>query len=97
MSGYCFTSLARDDLDQIAEYIAERNPTAAERLVKLIHENIKRLVEFPEAGFLRSDFGRDIRSMPVGTYIIFYRIAQKEIEVIRILHASRDIPRLFGQ
>jgi plasmid stabilization system protein ParE len=35
------------------------------------------------------------RSSAVGNYVIFYRVREDGIEVVRVLHAARDIPEFF--
>ena len=35
--------------------------------------------------------GSDIRSMPVGRYVIFYLPLPSGIEIVRVLHGARDI------
>jgi len=29
-------------------------------------------------------------------YIVFYRVADPGVEVVRVLHAARDIDKIFG-
>jgi toxin ParE1/3/4 len=36
-----------------------------------------------------------LRSFPVGDYLVFYREADQGIEIVRVLHGSRDIAALF--
>jgi toxin ParE1/3/4 len=36
-----------------------------------------------------------LRSSPVGSYLVFYLPLPDGIEVIRVLHGSRDLDRLF--
>ncbi|HEU5126240.1 MAG TPA: type II toxin-antitoxin system RelE/ParE family toxin [Verrucomicrobiae bacterium] len=37
----------------------------------------------------------DLRSFPVGNYSIFYCPLDAGIKVVRVLHSSRDMPKLF--
>ncbi|HEY5341612.1 MAG TPA: type II toxin-antitoxin system RelE/ParE family toxin [Candidatus Aquilonibacter sp.] len=46
---------------------------------------------FPNAGRIRPEFGVGIRSFPILPYVAFYRVQRRRIEIIRILHAHRDI------
>ena len=46
-------------------------------------------------GHMRSDYQGKYLSHVVGNYIIFYRVANSEVEVHRVLHAARDISRLL--
>ena len=44
-----WTDEALDGLNQIAEYIAVRNPQAAKKLVQTVFEKVSRVERFPES------------------------------------------------
>ena len=46
----------------------------------------------PEMGERRPDLGRKVRHFPVGDYVVFYRPIEGGVELLRVLHGSRDIP-----
>ncbi|CCE01898.1 type II toxin-antitoxin system RelE/ParE family toxin [Bradyrhizobium sp. STM 3809] len=52
---------------------------------------LQTLATNPFAGRERSDLGRGLRRFPVGSYVLFYIPATDAIEVVRILHAARDV------
>lgn len=58
---------------------------------------MKALSHFPEIGRARPEFGRDLRSVLVSPYIVFYRIEQDEIQILRILHGRRDLKTFFDE
>ncbi len=95
MSGCKFTPEAIDDLRAILEHIARDSPQAAVRVVDSLEEHCKELVRFPEMGRCRKELADGLRSLPSGSYMIFYRVAQGRVEVIRVLHGARDIPSVF--
>jgi toxin ParE1/3/4 len=76
---------------EIWQYIADDNETAATALLHRFDRAIQTLAANPLAGRERPELGRDIRSFPVGHYILFYVPVQNAIEVVRILHGARDI------
>jgi len=41
------------------------------------------------------EFGPDIRTIPIGRYIVLLRVAGSKVTVLRIVHGARDLPRLF--
>ncbi|WP_244443170.1 type II toxin-antitoxin system RelE/ParE family toxin [Bradyrhizobium sp. Ai1a-2] len=45
----------------------------------------------PRAGRAREDLAPKLRSFPVGNYLIFYVPVPDGIEVVRVMHARRDI------
>jgi toxin ParE1/3/4 len=55
------------------------------------------LVSNPGMGRKRDSLALNLRSFPVGNYLIFYRPINQGIEVIRILHGARDILSLFEE
>jgi toxin ParE1/3/4 len=89
------TSQAHLDFVEAALRIAEENPTAADRWLDIIDEKCRSLVRMPELGRKRPDLAPELRSLPVGNFVIFYRPIPDEIQVIRVLHGARDIPTLF--
>ena len=46
-------------------------------------------------GRKRDELLPNLRSFPVGSYLIFYHPINQGIEVVRVLHGSRDIPNFF--
>lgn len=95
MPSFRFLPLARDDLNEIWEYIAQDNLNAAENLVERIEELCQLLAQHPHLGRRREELAAGLRSFPAGSYIIFYQLITDGIEIVRVLHSSRDIDSLF--
>jgi toxin ParE1/3/4 len=87
--------LALKDLDDIAEYISIDNPNAARNLVKLLWEQTQILKNHPNIG--RPGRVIDTRELVVDNtkYIIPYRVVNEQIQILRVLHASRKWPKVF--
>lgn len=90
-----FNSLAQEDLVEIFEYIALDNPIAADQVLDKIDNAIVMLADFPDAGRERPEIDTGLKSFPVSNYIIFYQHDETQLEVIRVLHAARDMERLL--
>ncbi|MBC8242204.1 MAG: type II toxin-antitoxin system RelE/ParE family toxin [Alphaproteobacteria bacterium] len=90
-----FTAMAEADLGDIAYFIARDNPERAVTFVDEIIAHCHRIAALPALGRDRVELGRDIRSMPHDRYIIFYRIVEAGIEIVRVLHSARDIGTVF--
>jgi len=86
---------AADDLEAIDIYLSQFDPLAAWRTIELIRSRARRLLEMPERGRTRSELGVGIRSLPIGKYVLFYRIDRSNIEIVRVLHGARDIRTLM--
>ncbi len=96
-------SLAVRDLGEAYLYIGEDSLEAAERLLDAVERSIELLLENPGAGSprrFRSTRTRGIRSWALSdfpNYLIFYRVAGDDLEILRFLHGARDLPRFFEE
>jgi toxin ParE1/3/4 len=61
--------------------------------LRLIHDTIRRLAEFPEIAAPRPELREGLRSAPVREHRIYYRFANQTIRVARVLHKARDVER----
>jgi len=84
-------------LSDIWDYVAEHSVERADKLLDLIHEKCLTLAEFPEMGRARHELLVNLRSSVVRNYVIFYQQIPDGIEVLRVLHGARDIPRAFDE
>ena len=84
MSRYIFGRDAADDLDQIWDYIARDNVSAADRLIDKLFEAFEELAKNPALGHSRRDItNANVRFWPVGNYLIIYVTASKSrIEIV---------------
>jgi toxin ParE1/3/4 len=48
-------------------------------------------------GRKRPELRTDLRSFPIGNFVVFYQQIEGGIDVIRLLHGSRDIEEEFKQ
>jgi len=86
---------ARVNLLEIHAYISRDDHDAAKRVVRKIWDTIVFLSENPVAGRSREDLSPDLRSYPVGNYLVLFRIDRTEIKVSRVVHGARDLDALF--
>lgn len=93
---YTFTNQARQDLNEIIEYISRNNPAAAINLVRSIDEKCETLTNFPHMGKSYENLLPQLRSVPVSNYVIFYRQVQNGIQVLRVLSGYRDFEAIFS-
>ena len=92
---------ASSDLDEVYRYIALENPDAAKRLLKAAKEDFNKLSDMPGMGALRvyPKHLAHIRSWPISrfrNYLIFYQPIEGGIEVIRVLHAARNVDSMVA-
>ncbi|MDJ0765872.1 MAG: type II toxin-antitoxin system RelE/ParE family toxin [Myxococcota bacterium] len=86
---------AHRDLEEIHDYIAMDSPNAADDFIALLIDKFKLLSSQPEMGRQRPELQEGIRSLPVKTYNIYYRIIGDSVEILRVLSGYQDISRLF--
>ena len=91
-----FTESALSDLDEIAEYIAQDHPNSAASFVKELLAVCERLTLAP-MGYIAigNANGRVIRMRPHKRYLIFYTVTDETVEVVHVLHGSRDYARIL--
>lgn len=90
---------AERDLDSIGDYAAERSDSldTAYRVLDAIEETIQFVAKHPNAGQARPDLDGTVCHFPVKAYnyVVFYRPSPGGIELVRVLHGSRDVPNVF--
>ena len=86
---------AEADAVEIWAYIAEDNPAAADSLLDRIDAMVRTLATQPYLGKTLADLAPDLRFMPIGAYLIFYRPIEDGVEIVRLLHSARDVTAEF--
>ncbi len=90
-----WTTEAEKWLRDIHDYIAQDNPTTAQRVVTAIYEKAQMLKDFPEIGYkYRSELEGEIRILLYGHYRIAYLIKSKDlIDILGVFHGAMEIDR----
>lgn len=82
-------------MEQIFEYIAVElcNPAAALGQMNEFEKAFENISIFPEScPYIRNEYVRDssIRKSVVNNYIVFYRVRNTEVQIIRVLYGMRN-------
>lgn len=88
-----WTRLAERDLDDIAAFIGQDSPAAAARVVlELIDRTEELLTRHVALGRPGRVLGT--RELVIGglPYVVPYRVRDKDIEILRVLHTARRWP-----
>ena len=96
MSSYRNSSDANADIEGIALHIFDLNPVAAQRFLNSLEDTCDLLATHPLIGRPRPELGDNLRSFPVGNYLIFYVPSADGIVIARIIYGGRDLPSVFG-
>ena len=86
-----FSPLAEKDIEAIGDYIASDSPGNAQRFVRSIGEQCRKIANSPMAYVARPDLADHLRSCAHGRYVIFFLPSNGLVRVERILHSAMDI------
>ena len=90
-----WTIPALANLDSIQDYIAERNPAAASRLVNDVLDRTDLLLsDNPEIGRPGRVAGTRELVLPGTSYVVAYRL-RKAVEILAVMHGAREWPDKF--
>jgi addiction module RelE/StbE family toxin len=83
---------ARNDIDEIAEYIQKDNPRAATAVVRQLRATGRLLGRHPELG--RRTQHPSIRVKRAGRYpyLMYYRVDDEQVTIVHVRHGSRASP-----
>ena len=95
MKRHVISPPAIKDLEEIIDYFSSRNVDAGERFINEFEKKCKNLANFPNMGRSYDDIKPSLRGLPLAGYIIFYRIINDGIEIIRVVSGYRDLESLF--
>ena len=82
------------DLDVIWDYVAEDSEFQADRLWERFRLKLEHLAKWSTLGRPRPEIAQHCRSYPFGKYCFYYRPTEEGIELIRLLHSSRDLGQI---
>ena len=84
---------ALKNLQDETNYIAEENPQAAQLIMQRIYTAVALLAEQPASGRPGRVHGTRELIIPKTRYIIPYRVRNNAIEILRVFHTSRKMPK----
>ena len=88
--------MAEQDLIAIWDHITKDNLDAANRVLQRLELAMRKLARTPGIGHFREDLtDRRQRFFLVYSYLIVYRPETKPLQIVRVVHAARDIQALL--
>lgn len=90
--------LAAEDLEAIGDWIAEDNPGRAISFIDELTDRCFALSRHPRRFpvVIEAD-GQVLRKLTHRGYLIFYCLLADRIEIVRVVHGSRDWVSLFAE
>jgi toxin ParE1/3/4 len=88
-----WTQPARDDLREIWEHIAADSGRYARQVSGRLVDAVGRLRTYPLSGRIVPELNRpELREVIQGNYRVVYRTTPEAVEVLAVVHTSRDFP-----
>jgi len=88
-----WSPLAIDRTTEIAEYIAQDNPSAAMIWVETLFDKVEILKSSPKSGRVVPESNRDeIRELIYGNYRLIYRVDKNILSVLTVRHGKQILP-----
>lgn len=94
---------AEEDLTKHAEFLFKQSEKVAREFLDAFDRTIRLLQDSPYLGGMCSFQNPAFQEMRVWAvagfkhHLVFYRVMADEVEVIRIIHGSRDITSIFHE
>jgi toxin ParE1/3/4 len=96
MSRYVINILASRDLNEIADYFAENSLEAGDKFFRALNQKCQQLVRFPNSGKSYATIRPDLRGLSLQGYVIFYRLLDDGIEILRVVNGRRNFLSFFN-
>ena len=99
MTGFIVSPAAKGDLEDIWDYLAIEleDPDTADHVIEGIFASFQRISSAPGIGHFRSDLcSQSVRFWSVWSYLVVYRHEGDEVQIVRVVHASRDVKALLA-
>ena len=88
-----WSPLSVERASEIADYIAQDKPSAAEKWINTVFSKVEQLKSSPEIGRIVPEINNtQFRELIYGNYRIIYRIEKKQISILTIRHGKQILP-----
>jgi toxin ParE1/3/4 len=94
MTDHVVSPRALADIEQIWMYTAERwDREQADRYVRLLRQGIEAIARDPRRGRSCDNIRVGYRKYAVGSHLLFFRMFEAKVYIVRVLHQSMDFER----
>ena len=87
-----WSDLARDDLDDLVDYISRDSAFYAQRFGEKVVLATRRLKTFPDSGrMIQEAEDETLREIIVQGYRVMYRLESERVLILAVMHGRRDV------
>lgn len=93
-----YLPVALDDLISIFDWIADGSPANADKFIRKLDQQILNLKNHPSIGRIPRDEklkNTEYRVLIIESYLVFYMVRDKTVEIHRIIHSSRYLDNIL--
>lgn len=96
MAEIVWTTPALSDLNEIVEYIALSNLSAAKKLARKVFDKITRLESHPESGKIPLELkSLNYREVNINPCRIFYKIENDQVYILHVMRQELDLRKFL--
>jgi toxin ParE1/3/4 len=97
MKRFILTPSAERDVSEIWDYISVDNTDAADRVLAALESAMVKVAKNPGVGHWREELAdKRHRFLLVYSYLIVYRYEAKPLQIVRVLHAARNVQSILS-
>jgi len=87
---------ASQDLEEISDYFLRKSIDAGDRFITTFSQQCQHIAQFPYIGKSYDFIKPGLRGLLVMGYIVFYRVSDTDIEILRVVSGYRDLKNVFS-
>lgn len=69
----------------------------ADNRLEVINASCERLSQWPFSGRARDELRKGLRSVVVRPHVVFYRVRDTNVDIVRVLDGRRDLDAIFAE
>jgi len=96
IKSYRLSDIAESDISEIYDYtVSHHSHNQAILYLQGLEKQFIMLVDQPNIGKNRDEIRKTLKSFVYEKHTMFYRVLDDHIRIVRVLHSSRDMPKLL--
>lgn len=97
MRSLVVTVPASQDLEEISDYFLDVSIDAGERFVEGFNKKCQYLARYPYIDKSYAQLKPGLRGISLVNHIIFYRVLEERIEILRVISGHRNLQDIFAE